>query len=143
MAADLGGFADVLLLAGLAAGFAWWYCNKPTAKAEQKTGQPKGEKKGDGAPAASVTPVINIIFQSDVVEEEVAEKLADLFHNGRTFYYTGGRWPRNWLTCFTTEEPSTTPEGKSERKHRNLPTSSAIRKWTGKTWKRSMYNPKY
>ncbi len=39
MAADLGGFADVLLLAGLAAGFAWWYCNKPTAKAEQKTGK--------------------------------------------------------------------------------------------------------
>ncbi len=50
-----------------------------------------GEKKEDGAPAASVTPVINIIFQSDVVEEEVAEKLADLFHNGRTFYYTGGK----------------------------------------------------
>lgn len=91
MAADLGGFADVLLLAGLAAGFAWWYCNKPTVKAEQKTGQPKGERKGDGAPAASTTPVINIIFQSDVVEEEVAEKLADLFHNGRTFYYTGGK----------------------------------------------------
>lgn len=45
----------------------------------------------DGAPAASVTPVINIIFQSDVVEEEVAEKLADLFHSGRTFYYTGGK----------------------------------------------------
>lgn len=62
-----------------------------------------------------MTPVINIIFQSDVVEEEVAEKLADLFHSGRTFYYTGG---------------------KSERKHRNLPTSSAIRKWNGKTWKR-------
>ena len=33
----------------------------------------------------------NAIFQSDVVEEEVAEKLADLFHSGRTFYYTGGK----------------------------------------------------
>ena len=67
MAADLGGFTDVLLLVGLAAGLVWWYYNKP------------------------VTPVINIIFQSDVVEEEVAEKLADLFHSGRTFYYTGGK----------------------------------------------------
>lgn len=91
MAADLGGFTDVLLLVGLAAGLVWWYYNKPTLKVEQKTGKKPGEKKEDGAPAASVTPVINIIFQSDVVEEEVAEKLADLFHNGRTFYYTGGK----------------------------------------------------
>lgn len=91
MAADLGGFTDVLLLVGLAAGLVWWYYNKPTPKVEQKTGKKPGEKKEDGAPAASVTPVINIIFQSDVVEEEVAEKLADLFHSGRTFYYTGGK----------------------------------------------------
>ena len=65
MAADLGGFTDVLLLVGLAAGLVWWYYNKPTPKVEQKTGKKPGEKKEDGAPAASVTPVINIIFQSD------------------------------------------------------------------------------
>lgn len=90
MAADLGGFTDVLLLVGLAAGLVWWYYNKPTAKVEQKTGKKQEERKDDKVPSAAATPVINIIFQTDVVEEEVAEKLADLFHNGRTFYYTGG-----------------------------------------------------
>lgn len=39
MAADLGGFTDVLLLVGLAAGLVWWYYNKPTPKVEQKTGK--------------------------------------------------------------------------------------------------------
>ena len=29
MAADLGGFTDVLLLVGLAAGLVWWYLEKP------------------------------------------------------------------------------------------------------------------
>ena len=90
MAADLGGFTDVLLLVGLAAGLVWWYYNKPTPKVEQKTGKKPG-KKGRWSSCSFVTPVINIIFQSDVVEEEVAEKLADLFHSGRTFYYTGGK----------------------------------------------------
>lgn len=45
MAADLGGFTDVLLLVGLAAGLVWWYYNKPTPKVEQKTGKKPGEKK--------------------------------------------------------------------------------------------------
>lgn len=48
MAADLGGFTDVLLLVGLAAGLVWWYYNKPTPKVEQKTGKKPGEKKEDG-----------------------------------------------------------------------------------------------
>ena len=39
MAADLGGFTDVLLLVGLAAGLVWWYYNKPTPKVEQKKTQ--------------------------------------------------------------------------------------------------------
>lgn len=45
MAADLGGFTDVLLLVGLAAGLVWWYYNKPTPKVEQKTGKKPGEKR--------------------------------------------------------------------------------------------------
>lgn len=45
MAMDLGGFTDVLLLVGLAAGLVWWYYNKPTPKVEQKTGKKPGEKR--------------------------------------------------------------------------------------------------
>lgn len=89
MAADLGGFTDVLLLAGIVAGLAWRYYIRPTRKVEQKTGKKKEVKEETKVHASATAPVINIIFQTDVIEEEVADKLADLFHNGRTFYYTG------------------------------------------------------
>ena len=35
------------------------------------------------------TPVIHVIFQKEVEDEELAAEIADMYLHGRAFYYTG------------------------------------------------------
>lgn len=61
--------------------------NQKGGKAVENGSQEKdtasGEKPG------VVIPVINVIFQNDIEEEELVGEIADMYLEGRAFYYNG------------------------------------------------------
>lgn len=64
-------------------------------KKQRKEGEPekKSEHSSDGKrdqrDQAGVTPVIHVIFQKEIEDEELAAEIADMYLHGRAFYYTG------------------------------------------------------
>lgn len=64
-------------------------------KKRWKDGEP--EKKSEHSPdgkeiqrdRTEAMPVIHVIFQKEVEDEELAAEIADMYLHGRAFYYTG------------------------------------------------------
>lgn len=57
---------------------------EPEKKSEHNT-----DGKGNQGDQTGAIPVIHVIFQKEVEEEELAAEIADMYLHGRAFYYTG------------------------------------------------------
>ena len=91
MAIDMN-ITDIIILAIAIYVFLHFH-NK--VKAERKVTEKKYNNKNRGEDIIvnevdiQHSPVIHIIFQAEVEEEELVSELADLYLDGRTFYYNG------------------------------------------------------
>lgn len=83
---------DIILLI-IVSLFIYHYISRNLLEGSQKKTTPQEkdiqEKNSSDEKTKVVIPVINVIFQGEIEEDEIVGEIADMYLEGRTFYYNG------------------------------------------------------
>ena len=82
--------ADLIIMAAICLLFLFYFRKKRRKNEEpEKKSEHNTDGKGNQGDQTGAIPVIHVIFQKEVEEEELAAEIADMYLHGRAFYYTG------------------------------------------------------
>ena len=81
---------DLIIMAAICLLFLFYFRKKRRKNEEpEKKSEHNTDGKGNQGDQTGAIPVIHVIFQKEVEEEELAAEIADMYLHGRAFYYTG------------------------------------------------------